>query len=284
LLREQGTDAPDWPLCLFGSSTIEGIDEVVSSKASLGIVNPSSILNLAYRGKHPFRGPQPVRTLAVIPSHDCLLFAVRKEYEIAKLEDIAARRIPLRIAMRGQSDHCVHLMFEHIAACAGFSIEQLIGWGGSIHREGHVPRAGSPQLRAFDAGAVDAIVDEGVGVWIDQAIDRQMTVLSLSEDTVRKLEAMGYRRAVIEKAVHPRLPGDVLTIDFSGWPIFVHDRLQDDIVTKICAALDARKDLIPWEHDGPLPVERMCRDGVDTPMDVPLHPAAERYWRQMRYI
>ena len=34
----------------------------------------------------------------------------------------------------------------------------------------------------------------------------------------------------------------------------------------------------------PLPVEKMCRDSPETPLDVPLHPAAERFWRERGYL
>jgi TRAP-type uncharacterized transport system substrate-binding protein len=95
---------------------------------------------------------------------------------------------------------------------------------------------------------------------------------------------MGYRRNLIRKSVFPRLPGDVQTLDFSGWPVFVHAEAPDQLVADICTALDQRKDFIAWEGEGPLPVERMCRDTEDTPLDVPLHPAAERYWRQRGYL
>ena len=53
---------------------------------------------------------------------------------------------------------------------------------------------------------------------------------------------------------------------------------------QICAAIEARKHLIPWQGDGPLPVERMCKDSHETPMDVPLHPAAEKFWKSQGYI
>ena len=111
-----------------------------------------------------------------------------------------------------------------------------------------------------------------------------MTILSLSAETVAKLEAMGTRPGIISKDRFPKLPKDILTIDFSGWPIYVREDLDDRLVGQICAALDARKHLIPWQGEGPLPVERMCRDGEDTPMDVPLHPAAERAWRERGYL
>jgi TRAP-type uncharacterized transport system substrate-binding protein len=95
---------------------------------------------------------------------------------------------------------------------------------------------------------------------------------------------MGYRRGVVKKVDFPALPGDVLTLDFSGWPLFVHKDAPDALVTQICEALLARAALIPWQSPGPLPVARMCLDAPDTPQLVPLHPAAERYWRTRGFL
>jgi TRAP-type uncharacterized transport system substrate-binding protein len=86
------------------------------------------------------------------------------------------------------------------------------------------------------------------------------------------------------KSEFPRLTADVLTLDFSGWTVFVREDADDTLVTRICAALEARKARIPWDGEGPLPVERMCREAPDTPQLVPLHPAAERYWRKRGYL
>ena len=136
----------------------------------------------------------------------------------------------------------------------------------------------------MERGDSEAIFEEAVQDWVEDAVDAGMTILSLGEETVAKLEAMGYRRGIIRKDRFPKLPHDILTIDFSGWPIFVREDLDDRLVAQICAALDARKHLIPWQGEGPLPVERMCRDAEDTPLDVPLHPAAERVWRERGYL
>jgi len=284
LLREQGCGSYDWPLCLFGSSTNEGLDAVVKREAALAIINPAGPLTLAYKGSPPYSHPLPVRTVAVIPSLDQFVFAVSGDTGLARFEEIAERRYPLKIAMRGQEDHCVHFMFAHIAAAAGFSIDNLIAWGGRIHREGSVPCKGGAQFQALERGQVNAIFDEAADYWLNDALAAGMRILPLSEVTLRELEAIGYRRGVLAKATFPQLIADVLTIDFSGWPIFVHAELPDQLVEQICAALEARKHSIPWQSEGPLPTERMCRDGADTPMDVPLHPAAERYWRSLGYL
>ncbi len=86
------------------------------------------------------------------------------------------------------------------------------------------------------------------------------------------------------ESAYPKLPHDVLSLDFSGWTVFVHAEADDALVTQICAGLDARKARIPWEEPGHLPVERMAREALDTPQCVPLHPAAERFWRSRGYL
>ena len=281
-LREQGQRG--WSLTLTGLSTNEGIVEVVNRSADLAIINPSAALTVAYRGMGQWTEKQPVRAIGVIPSLDQYVFAVKATHGLTNFEQIGERRVPIRVSLRGQRDHCLHAMLDHIAAAAGFTLADLQGWGGQARHEHSLPWPDSPKWDLLKSGEIDAIFDEAAPVWVDLALDNGMTILPLAEATVQKLEKMGYRRALIRKADFPRLPADVLTIDFSGWTIFVHAELADDIVAKLCAGLDARKHLIPWEQPGPLPVERMCRDAPDTPLDVPLHPAAERFWRKRGYL
>jgi TRAP-type uncharacterized transport system substrate-binding protein len=174
-------------------------------------------------------------------------------------------------------------MLEHVAEAAGFSLEAFRAWGGETRPEGSLPMPGDRKFAAFARGEIDAIFDEAVQEWLPAALEAGMTILPLTESTVRTLEAQGYRRAVIRQAEYPMLPADVLTIDFSGWTIFTHADAPDALVTQMCAALEARKHLIPWQGEGPLPLERMVANLPDTPMDVPLHPAAERFWRSCGY-
>jgi TRAP-type uncharacterized transport system substrate-binding protein len=281
LLREP---SGPWSTVLFGSSTTEGIDEVARGASHLAIVNPSAILTLAYRGVHPFQGRQPVRVIAVIPSFDQLVFAVRPETGLRCVEEIAERHLPLRISTRGIPDHCIHIMLDHVAEAAGFSFAAMTTWGGELRREGGLPTPGGAKFDAIKRGAIDAIFDEGADEWLEEALDLGLRILPLREASLGKLEAIGYRRARLPCHRYPKLPEDIVTLDFSGWPMLVHVDLNDDTVRQICAALVARKHLIPWQGEGPLPVERMCRNGPATPLDVPFHPAAERFWRDCGYL
>ena len=51
-----------------------------------------------------------------------------------------------------------------------------------------------------------------------------------------------------------------------------------------CSAVEARKDRIPSEEGWFLPLDRMCKDGPDTPLTAPLHPAAEAFWCGRGYL
>jgi TRAP-type uncharacterized transport system substrate-binding protein len=276
--------ASEQPLRLSSLSTVSAIFDVAEGRQDLAIANPSAALTLAYLGKGPFDRSLPLRTIAVIPSADQYVFAVRKETGLTRFEEIATTRAPLRVLLRGVPDHFLHVMLDDICASAGFTAADIERWGGELRKLGPHPLPGDEKFAAIARGEADAMFDEGAAGWVGAAAEAGMTILPLAEKTVRKLEAVGYRRAVLRKAVYPQLPADVLTLDFSGWPIFVRADLPDERVTQICTALRARKDKIAWQQPGPLPLERMCRDVPDAPMGVPLHSAAERFWRACGYL
>jgi TRAP-type uncharacterized transport system substrate-binding protein len=284
-----GVGPADRPLSLYASDNPEGIHDVVERRAAMALVNPSVMLTLAYRGTGPFTAPQPVRAIAVMPSYDLFAFVVTADTGLTSLEDVRERRFPLQISMRGQRSHSIHPVLDCVLRAAGFSVDELVSWGGGIHYEGGFD---APERSGFDAperlkmaqdGTINAIFDEAIVRWLDKALAIGMRALPLGATTMRNLEALGFRPNVLEAAVYPKLGADVETIDFSGFAIFVREDAPDALVTSICAGLDHRRDRVPWEGAGPLPVAHMVRDTPDGPLDVPLHPAAERYWNERGY-
>jgi hypothetical protein len=223
----------------------------------------------------------------VIPSLDQLGFAVTRSSGLTSLLQIRERRLPLRVSVRGQRDHSLHIILKEVFSACGFSLEDIVAWGGRISYDDGRP--GDPhgfrsRVAAVQRGEIDAIFDEALNSWVDPALESGMLFLSLEEPVLQKLETIGLQRGTISTKVFPRLERDVTTIDFSGWPVYTHADVSDQFITSFCSGLEERKALVPWQGNGPLPLEKMCRDTLEGPLGIPLHPAAERFWRARGYL
>jgi TRAP-type uncharacterized transport system substrate-binding protein len=170
-----------------------------------------------------------------------------------------------------------------VLAGAGFSLDDIVSWGGQVRYDDGLPMKSS-RFGAMQRGEVDMIVDEAVRGWVNAALDAGMRILPLDDAMLIELEALGLRRALMSRARYPKLGADLPTLDFSGFAVYTHAAVPDAVVTSICAALEARKDRIGWQEPGPLPLATMCRDTADGPLVIPLHAAAERFWRGRGYL
>jgi TRAP-type uncharacterized transport system substrate-binding protein len=249
----------------------------------LAISNPAMFLALAVRGAGPYKEPIPLRAITIIPSPDQLAFAVSENAGVKSLHEIRERRMPLRVSVRGQRDHALHPITDEVLKAVGFTLDDIVSWGGQVRYDDGLPMK-SNRLGAMQSGEVDMIVDEAVRGWANPALDAGMRMLPLDEVVLTKMETLGLRRAVMPVARYPKLGSDLPTLDFSGFAVYTHADVSDAVIKSICAALEARKERIGWQEPGPLPLEKGCQDTADGPLVIPLHPAAEKFWRGQGYL
>jgi hypothetical protein len=271
----------------YGASHPDAIDEVHARRVDVSTLNSAAMLTMAHRGTGAFDYPRDVATIAMLPHYDQLGFAVADRLGFASLADIAAAKYPLRVSVRGSVDACTPLMVDVVLQAYGFSLGDIRAWGGTISSDQPMP--GDPsRLGRLERGEIDAIFDEGVVLWADLVAAAGARLLPLSPAHLEFLQDQGFRRGLIEKSRYPSLPGDVLTVDYSGWPLYCHPDTPDALVEHFCQALVSRRDDIVWDTGGvrqpPLPLERMVKDSPFTPFDVPMHPRAAAVWRQHGYL
>jgi len=280
-MRTQGQQA--WAATLFGSDSYQVVDQVVRGEVDIALMNPAGPLAAAYRGKAAWSKPMPVRAIAVIPSLDWLAFAVADRTGLRSLADIKEQRYPLKMSLRRQPDHATHLYIDQVLACYDFSVADIVSWGGAVVPSSHMSfqRERTSQVLS---GEVDAIFDEAVLSFIPQLGDLGMHLLPLEESVLQAMDDVGFHRSPIPRSRFPNLDSDVPALDFSGWPIYTRADAPDDMIYRFCQALDARKSAIIWQEPRDLPIDEMCRDTQAAPLKVPLHPAAERYWREAGYL
>jgi TRAP-type uncharacterized transport system substrate-binding protein len=280
-LRPQGGDR--WTVNMIASDGPAALDMVARGEMQLAISNPAMYLALAERGTGPYKQPIPLRAITIIPSPDQLAFAVTEKTGLQSLHEIREQRMPLRVSVRGQRDHALHPITDEVLKAVGFTLDDIISWGGQVRYDDGLPSKDN-RFGAMQRGEIDMIIDEAVRGWANAALDAGMRILPLDEEVLTKMEAIGLRRGVMPVARYPKLGRDLPTLDFSGFAVYTHADVADAVITSICAALEARKERIGWQEPGSLPVEKGCRDTADGPLVIPLHPAAEHFWRGRGYL
>ena len=279
LLKTQDFDPAGFSL--YGSGQPDGIEQVARGESQLAMINPSAMLTMAYRGTGPFERALGVRAISVIPSYDQIAFAVTEATGLRSLADVARQRYPLRVSIRGPRENSVPQLANVVFRAYGFTLDDIDSWGGKVTYDRRLPAG---RLEQIETEAADALFDEAVHQWVDPAAGLGMRFLDVDDDTMERLSELGLRRGVLAQAIHPRLPADVQSVDFSGFPLFTHADVPEAEIRAVCAALEARRDRIPWEGQGPMPLDSMCKDTTAGPLDVPLHPAAQAFWRERGYL
>ena len=252
---------------------------VVAGDLEMAFLNPSGLLTQAYRGTGLFSEPLPVRVVANYPSWDRFVTVFHPRTGITSFADLKTRRYPLRLSIREDPTHSTRVLIDQMVEAAGFSLEELQSWGGSLQLVGGP--GDERRLKGLASGEVDAVWDEGIGTWLSASISAGCQPITPDESIMEQMVALGWRRVSIPPGRYAGLDFEHTCIDFSGWPIYTRASLPDQVAYDVCAALHAREKWIPWEpsYTG---LDQLGRDTDATPLDVPLHPGAERWYNEAR--
>jgi TRAP-type uncharacterized transport system substrate-binding protein len=261
-----------------GSPTLS--HAVARGELDMAFVNPSALLTQAYRGTGLYREPLPLRVIASYPSWDRFVIAARRRLGFTTLADVARGRRPLRISIREDATHSTRVLIDQLLPMYGFELQSFTTWGGTQQLNG--PPHDRRRLAEIQGGTVDLVFDEGIRGWLPTALTHDMQVLEIEPEILSKLQAIGWRAATLPKARFSELDRDLAAIDYSGWPLYARAALPDDVAYRVCEAIAKRAEEIPWE-DGSFHGAHMLGDDTEvTPLDVPLHPGAERWYREHR--
>ncbi|MEX0806290.1 MAG: hypothetical protein WD688_23675 [Candidatus Binatia bacterium] len=165
--------------------------EVAKRRVDVAFVNPSAVVTMGYRGKGYYKEKLPLRALATFPSWDKMAFAVSKDLKVKSLDEIVKKKIPLRLSTRSSGvDNTTSYTVARILSLHGMSIAKIKSWRGTVSE---CPRPSSPErIEGIKKGKVNAIFDEGLNTWLDQALDYGFEVLSLEPRVIKQLGALGY--------------------------------------------------------------------------------------------
>lgn len=261
-------------------SGLNGAKLVASGKLDLVWLNPSAIPSMAVRGKGPFRKAHPLRALAVFPSWDRLVIAISPRLGVRTMEELIEKRPKMNVSIA--VNDCVDFAIKALLKAHGISQQHFIQWGGTVDE---VVRPSNPRRReGIIAGSLDMVIDEGMDSWGDVAVQHEMIFLPYSEKVLKKMENYGFQRAQLEGGRLAGIKEPTTVLDFSGWPIVVHERFRDDLAYHIAGVLDKIREEIPFDAPSTPSMSSLCTSTEAGPLDFPLHPGAERYYREKGYL
>ena len=251
---------------------------ICRGELEVAMINPSGLLTQAHRGTGLFSQALPVRILAVYPSLDHFVYAIHPRTGINSLAEIKAKKFPLRLSIREDPTHSTRVLVDQTLAAYGMTIKDIESWGGSLQLNGGP--GDERRLKALRDESIDAVFDEGLVLWLNQALDTGMKLITLEDFAFKYLvDDLGWRKYTIKPGRYKSLKQEHTCIDYSGWPLYTRASLPEDDAYKICDALDARKEQMFWE-DSYTGIGQLGENTDATPRDVPLHPGAERWYRE----
>ncbi len=253
--------------------------DVARGELDLATINPASYLTMAYRGTGPFHEPLPLRVIATMPTHDVMLFAVSPRTGLTSVADIKERRYPLHVSIRRSPAHGTRFVIDEVLAANGFSLQDLESWGGRFHYV-EAPNT-EDRMSAIRDGSIEAVFDEGVKGWGYVAAEAGMRFLDLDPAARQRLNDVGWAISPV-RPLFPDAPADMRAPSFSGWPAFTRADLPDEVAYQMVKAIEASWQRMVWDWDSPEPVAlaELCEGTDAAPRDVPLHPGAQRYYRE----
>jgi TRAP-type uncharacterized transport system substrate-binding protein len=268
-----------------GVGSMESPNMVGSGEFDIGVTTPGWYGRLAYEGRPPFTSAQPIRGLAMLPHDDRMIFVAREETGITSLRQIKDEQRAVRYSIPTSETHPAIFGLDLVLAAYGMSRLDLDRWGGTRLRDR--PRF---QTRA-DALPVgedwEVIFDEAIMTprWPNLTRLYNVRFLPLEDDVLDTLEAQGAVRGVIEKGRLPQVDRDIATLDFSGWLIHCHESLSNDVAYLVAKVVDENRaqfnERIPPTSGLTSPVDPAKFAGK---MPIPLHPGAERYYREKGFM
>lgn len=272
-----------------GTGYGDNIKALVEKEVDLAITTPYDLTpEWAMEGSNFFADEAPARnlsTLGWLPQNDRLVFAIRSDTGIKSFEELRERKLPLKLASGFRSkDNLMMWAIDRVLEEHGIEVE---AWGGEWLEHDH-PRICVPLVTN---GQANAVINEAIVVpqWRELVQKVEMNFLPYEAGALDALSSKyGLRPAVLPKG-YLGVTEDIPCVDWSNWAILVRDDMDDELAYQVTAImveeraeLEGRYSHVPSEiapMTYPITPDTMWK-GVDAP----LHPGAERYYREHGFL
>jgi TRAP-type uncharacterized transport system substrate-binding protein len=234
-------------------------------------VTGAQFLYEAYHGIAPFKHPRKnLRLLANIQSPDFLIVAVQSSLGITNLGQLRKKKWPVRLLLgidNGPADAVLRYY--------GLSEKEIESAGGHIGN-GSIP-AERENFDVIIAGGNLGNAPE-YNVWYQVSQRDNLTYLQLPDTLLNQLaKDFNMERGTIPDGLLRGIDHSIPTVVRTGTAIFARADTPNSFAYSVAQAMDVHQDLLQWSS------LRFSYNvhAVWKAYDVPLHPGAAHYYRQV---
>jgi len=234
----------------------------------------------AMNGVEPYKKKYPdIRSIGGSFSDNNLHWAAGKDTGATTIEELIAKKHPIKITVGtvGTSDE---FSLRKILEGYGVTYADIKKWGGKVFFAGYSD--GSSLLKDRHVDFAFANIAPPAAYLLDAKMGRPLRLLKFSQKTLDYLhEKYAYSQGVIPKSVYPGIADADIVSPVMGTVAIVHKSVPDDAVYAITKAI--------CENEGRLPDIHKSMHIFDPKtawknMPAPLHPGAEKYYKEMGYM
>jgi len=189
--------------------------------------------------------------------------------------DIVANKHPVRIAIKTVGtlgEHITRLIFE----AYGATLDEVKSWGGQVFNVATADIVS--MLKDNRADITLDHVSEGQAATSELALTTKIQFISLSRAAQDKLVAKGFARRIMKSGTWANQNYDVVTVA-APVVLLVHKDMPADIAYVITKAIIENKDALVKANAALEPFDTASAWSPDK-VQAPLHPGAERYYRE----
>ena len=198
---------------------------------------------------------------------------------ITSLEGIAEKKYPVRVAVKTKG-MLGEAAADQILAAVGASYDNIKSWGGSV------VHAGSPEIVAMlRDNRADLTIDHipaGQASIGELSLTADIRFIPIPEHVRDELVNLGWEKTIMPKDTWAKQPEDAPSLS-SSVVVVVREDLPDDVTYALTKAICENKQALVEAHASIEPFEPELAWMLEK-CGVPLHPAAEKYYRDMGYM
>jgi len=230
----------------------------------------------ALKGIDPYQEAYPgIRAVAVLNPNSTFHFLVLKNTGLTSIEDLKAKKYPLRISVNKQGS-TMELVSKAVFKAYGISYQDIESWGGKVYF-----LSTKETMEAIDNGQVQAHSITGehpVSHFVEAAMRREFALLPISSEAINKVnQELGTRAGIIPGGTYSFASEDVPTCAASLLLVTGAEQ-PEDFIYNITKALNDNLDYLRTVHA--ILKDINPKTMADT-SPIPLHPGAEKYYKEI---